>query len=569
LDQPSSKPGVDDLARQQLAAIVESSDDAIIGKNLDGIVTSWNRAAERVFGYTAAEAIGRSITLIIPPERLNEEADVLARLRAGKVIDRLETVRQRKDGTRLEVSITVSPIKNDTGVIVGASKIARDITERRRVEELREELLEQERAARAEAVVARDRLAFLAETGALLTSSLDYEETLDRAVHLALPRLGDYCTLVMQDENGIMRHVASGHVDRAQEPIVREMARRLVENPEPPTFSSEVARTGQTRIVPRVVDAEAFERATGLGPDLAQTSGALRLYSFVGVPLLVRGGVIGVMSFGTTADLSRHEYSDDEVPLIEEFARRVSLAVENARLFRQVDEHNRLKDEFLATLSHELRTPLNAIVGWSRLISTGQLKDGAFERAVESIQRNAQAQAKIVDDILEVARGVGGQVRLEIVPLDLVDVARSGADAIAPAVAAKQIAIHVSAPSPVPVAGDPVRLQQVLGNVLSNAVKFTPQGGEIRIEVRAIGRDAELRVVDTGIGIPAAFLPNVFDKFRQGDGSFTRIYGGLGLGLAIARHLVELHGGTIAAHSEGEGKGATLVIRLPLGEQST
>ena len=209
-------------------------------------------------------------------------------------------------------------------------------------------------------------------------------------------------------------------------------------------------------------------------------------------------------------------------------------------------------------------TPLNAIVGWSRMLSTGKLKDATFERAVVSIQRNAQAQAKIVDDILDVARGVAGNVRLEIGPLDLADAAQRAVDAVAPTAVVKQIAIEVSAPDPVPVSGDPLRVQQVLGNLLSNAVKFTPRGGTVRVDARAVAGDAELRVSDTGIGISAGFLPHVFDKFRQADASFTRTYGGLGLGLAIARHLIELHGGTIEAQSEGEGKGATFIVRLPL-----
>ena len=562
---------MDELARQQLAAILESSDAAIIRGNLDGIITTWNRAAELMFGYAAAEAIGAPIGLIIAPEapeapeRPQEEADVLVGLGAGAGVQHFDTVRLRKDGTRLEISVTVAPIKNADGFLVGASTIMRDITDRRRIDRLRDELLERERTARAEAVAARDRLAFLAEVGALLTSSLDYEETLERAVHLALPRLGDYCTVIVQDENGVMRHVASGHVDRAKEPFLRDVARSLVERPgDVPTFTADVAATGRTRIVRRIAESEEFAQAALIQPTLIATTDILQPYSYIGVPLYVRGRAVGVMSFGTTADLSRHEYTDADVPLVEEFARRVSLAVENARLFRHADELNRLKDEFLATLSHELRTPLNAIVGWSRLLGSGKLKDGTFDRAVESIQRNAQAQAKIVDDILEVARAIGGHLRLDIVPLDLVDVAQRGVDGIAPAAAVKQLAVELTARAPVPIAADPVRLQQVLGNMLSNAVKFTPRGGRVRVDVRAREQHAELSVTDTGIGISSAFLPHVFDKFRQADGSFTRTYGGLGLGLAIARHLIELHGGTIEAHSDGEGKGAAFFIRLPL-----
>jgi signal transduction histidine kinase len=294
----------------------------------------------------------------------------------------------------------------------------------------------------------------------------------------------------------------------------------------------------------------------------------IRPYAYVGLPLAVRGRAVGVIAFGRSEQESHSDYSAAEVALMEEFARRASLAVENARLFRKADELNRLKDEFLATVSHELRTPLSAILGWSRMLAAGQLDPAKTRRAIEAIERNSQAQAKLVDDILDVARGMAGNVRLEMAPIDLAAVAHRGVDAIMPAAAAKKIRIEVKSPgSPVMVVGDAARLQQVVWNLVSNAVKFTPSGGSVAVAVGPVDGKAELEVADTGAGIPRAFLPYVFDKFRQADGSFTRQYGGLGLGLAIARHLVELHGGSVEAKSEGEGKGATFVVRLPLAEE--
>jgi signal transduction histidine kinase len=249
---------------------------------------------------------------------------------------------------------------------------------------------------------------------------------------------------------------------------------------------------------------------------------------------------------------------------VQEFARRVSLAIENARLFRQADELNRLKDEFLATLSHELRTPLSAVIGWSRMLATGQYDPRKTAQAIGAIERNAMAQARIVDDVLDVARGMAGNLRLEPAPIDLVEVVQRSVAAISPAATDKQIQVNVRAPDPVPIVGDAARLQQVVWNLMLNAVKFTPPGGLVTIDVAVSDGHAELRVIDSGIGIAPSFLPYVFDKFRQADGSFSRQYGGLGLGLAIARHLVELHGGSIAAESEGEGHGATFVVHLPL-----
>jgi PAS domain S-box-containing protein len=557
--------------QSQLAAIVHSSDDAVVGKDLNGIVSSWNTAAEHLFGYSPDEVIGRSIRIIIPPERLPEEDRVLEEIRAGRRVEHFETIRRRKDGSMIDVSITVSPIKDASGAVVGASKIARDISERRRIERVRDELIERERFASDEAVAARDRLQFLADVGAVLSSSLDYAETLDRAVHLALPRLGDYCNVLVEDEQGRIRHVACGHVVREKEPALRELVLRLIEGPSAAgglTFADGIMKTGKTRVVTHDELVQATAQMTQVDPEIVALGMQLRPYAYVGVPLQVRGRVMGVMAFGTTEQESQREYTSANVLIVEEFAQRVSLAVENARLFRHAGELNRLKDEFLATLSHELRTPLAAVLGWARMLGSGQLAPEQAAKAVEAIERNAQAQAQIVDDILDVARGMSGNLALDMKPVDLVSVAHYGVDAVAPAAAVKKIQVDVHAAAPVPVIGDAGRLQQVAWNLLSNAVKFTPPGGHVQVTTTIDDGHAELRVTDTGIGIPPAFLPFVFDKFRQADGSFTRQHGGLGLGLAIARHLVELHGGSIEALSSGEGTGATFVVRLPLSSLS-
>jgi len=554
------------LSNQRLAAIVQSSNDAIVGKDLDGIIQSWNPGAERLFLYSAAEAIGQSIKIIIPPEREHEEALVLKRVRSGLRIEPFETVRRRKDGVEIDVALTVSPIRNAAGLVVGASKIARDISERRRSERMLEELVERERVARLEAVAARDRLAFLAAVGEKLTTTLDYSQTLDRAVHLAIPRLGDYCNVLIEDEHGRMRHVAWAHVDREQETVLRELALSLKESPPPGelAFSTAVMKTGKTMVMAPDQVASAASQIGSHNPAQGAIWTSLDPFAYVAVPLSVRGRTVGVMSLGTTGDRSRREFTDADVVMIEEFARRVSIAIENARLFRQADELNRLKDEFLATVSHELRTPLAAVLGWARMLAAGQLDPNRARQAVDAIERNAQAQAKIVDDILDVARGIAGNVKLEMLPLDLAAVAHSGIEAIAPTAAGKRVELDVRAARPVMVMGDQGRLRQVTWNLLSNAVKFTPAGGRVTLTVRADDGEAELEVTDTGMGIPQAFLPFVFDKFRQADASFTRQHGGLGLGLAIVRHLIELHGGSIGARSAGEGAGATFVVRLPL-----
>jgi len=428
--------------------------------------------------------------------------------------------------------------------------------------------VDRQRVTSREALEARDRLSFLSEVGVLLTSSLDYEETLDRAVHLALPRLGDYCNVMIQDQQGQLRQAAWGHVHREKEPILRELSRLVFESPQLPripTFADRVMASGQTIVVTREMLMHAVAALPQQpSPELMDLGRQLQPYAYTGVPLFVRGRAVGVMAFGTTEEDSRRNHTDSDVALIEEFSRRVSLAIENARLFRHADELNRFKDEFLATLSHEMRTPLGAVLGWTRMLGSGQLDAEKTRRAIEAIERNAQAQVRIVDDILDIARGREGKLQLEMTQLDLATPVSRAVEAVTPTAIAKQIGVEGETPEPVMLLGDENRLQQVVWNLMSNAVKFTPAGGTVTVAMAAVNGNAEVRVSDTGAGIPPAFLPYVFDKFRQADASFTRQHGGLGLGLAIARHLIELHGGSIEARSAGEGSGATFIVRLPL-----
>ena len=240
-------------------------------------------------------------------------------------------------------------------------------------------------------------------------------------------------------------------------------------------------------------------------------------------------------------------------------------AIENEQEARiRAEEANRLKDEFLSTVSHELRTPLNSILGWTWLLVGGNLDEAGTRRAIETIERNARAQSQIVDDLLDVSSIVTGKLRLKVRTADLPALIEAAVDTVRPAAEAKGIDIDVHLGRVGTLRGDPDRLQQVAWNLLANAVKFTPHGGRVEVLADEMDGQARLRVTDTGIGIPKAFLRYVFDRFRQADSSTTRLHGGLGLGLSIVRHLVELHGGTVAAESEGEGRGATFTVMLPL-----
>jgi PAS domain S-box-containing protein len=368
-----------EIAAARLAAIVNSSDDAIVSKTLDGVITSWNAGAERMFGFTESEAVGRHITLIIPKDRHAEEEQVLARLRRGERVEHFETVRMRKDGTAIDISLTVSPVLSATGVVIGASKIARDISDRKSMERERAALLAREQEARAAA-----------------------------------------------------------------------------------------------------------------------------------------------------------------------------------------EDANRLKDDFLAVLSHELRTPLNTAMGWLRLIEAGQLAPEESQKGIGAIRRSLDQQLRLINDLLDLTSLAAGKMRIVPEYLDLCELVRLSAEAWRAPAATAKIDVVTSLDGPVPIYGDPERLSQVFSNLMANAIKFTPQGGRVTVSVGRRGSEAYMVVTDTGRGIEADFLPHVFERFRQAETTTTRSVGGVGLGLAIVRSLVELHDGEVRAQSDGAGRGACFTITLPL-----
>jgi signal transduction histidine kinase/CHASE1-domain containing sensor protein len=303
-----------------------------------------------------------------------------------------------------------------------------------------------------------------------------------------------------------------------------------------------------------------------VGPD-----NGLRPESSMAVPMAVMGRIIGTIE---VQSYESNVYRPEHVTAMSMAANLTAVAIENVRLLKlertareAAEESNRLKDEFLATVSHELRTPLTAILGWSRLLEDGTLDDSVTHQAVETIGRNAKAQAQIVDDILDVSRIITGNLYLDLDPLKVIPVVENAINVVRPTADAKGIKIETYFDSaPAMISGDANRLQQVVWNLLSNAVKFTGSGGRVCVKVLEADAAVEISVSDTGQGIKKEFLPFVFDRFRQADSTTTRQHGGLGLGLAIARHLVEIHGGIIRAESAGQGRGATFTIRLPLAD---
>jgi PAS domain S-box-containing protein len=714
----------------QAAAIVENSDDAIISKDLNGVILSWNPGAERLYGYTAAETVGQPVTMLIPTNLPDEEPYILEQIRRGARVDHYETVRRHKDGTFIDVSLTVSPVRDAEGRIIGASKIARDITARKQAEK---ELMERARlsALGADVGLALTQSSALPEMLHACTEAMvhhldaafariwtlnEKEQVLElrasaglythldgphsrvpvgrykigliaeeRAPHMTNdvphdPRVSDHewaeregmvafagYPLVVADRLvGVMglfaRQPLSDATLQAMSSVANAIAlgierkRAEVELREQAEVIKTVYRVGQAvaaeldqhKLVQAVTDAATeitgahfgsffynvldeagasfmpytlsgvprssfahfpLPRATDLfgptfrgegtilipdvkkdprygknSPYYGMPEGHLPVVSYLAVPVVSRTGeVYGGLFFG---DPREGVFTERAARIVEGLVAQAAVGMDNARLYdaaqraraeaeqvaadkerlyREAQEASRLKDEFLATVSHELRTPLTAILGWAHLLRTGQLKDASGFTAIETIERNARAQSQLIDDLLDVSRIISGKLRIDVRPVDPNSFIESAIEAVRPAAEAKGVRVQrVIDTGVVTVSGDPVRLQQVIWNLLSNAIKFTPRGERVQVRLERVNSHIEIAVSDTGAGIAPEFLPYVFDRFRQADQRTTRQHGGLGLGLAIVRHLVELHGGTVRAESPGEGQGSTFTVLLPV-----
>ncbi len=409
-------------------------------------------------------------------------------------------------------------------------------------------------------------LEFLAEAGRLLSSTLDYRSTLSRLTGLLVPRMADWCAVHFSGSAG--DDVSLTHVDPSKVELLRDLYRRAPAQGEAPYSLDRVLRAGEPQLVSHV-DSSSTEK-WAQNPDDRARLRAIDTRSFIVAPLRVQGTLFGALTLAYS-DSGRH-YGERELALVSELAIRAAFALDNARLYElsqdersRVEAATRAKDEFVAMISHELRTPLNAILGWLRLMRGGSLPDSKRQHAFDVIERNAQAQGRLVADLLDISRVITGKIRLNPTRVDLGHVVDMAIEGMQPAADAKRIKVEVEVDrSDVAIRGDGDRLQQVVWNLLTNAVKFTPRNGSIHVRLRRVGSDFELSVEDTGAGIAPTFLPHVFDSFRQADGGAARAHGGLGIGLSIAKHLVELHGGSIDASSAGLGNGATFIVRLPI-----
>ena len=436
---------------------------------------------------------------------------------------------------------------------------------------------------------AEEAVRFLAEASTLLATSLDYETTLKSLVSLAVPYLADYCVIDVLETKGQIRRLCSSHTNPEKKDLVRELWQYS-----PDLSKSEgvakVMRTGKSSIV--FAPSESLLEAIVCDANHLRLLRELGVKAYATIPLLVNKRILGTLTFVITE--SCRPYDADELALAEEVARRAALAIDNARLYREAQEANRMKDEFLAIVSHELRTPINAVLGWATLLRNRKFDAAKTNQALETIERNAKLQTQLIEDILDVSRMIRGQLQLQVRPVHLSAVIDAAIQTVLPAAQTKSVEVEaILEPDLEPVAGDFNRLQQVMWNLVANAIKFTPAGGHVQVRLcrewgmgqgdKGTGGQqefgdasssplssqspipfAQIQVSDTGKGISAEFLPYVFDQFRQENSSTTRSHGGLGLGLAIVRHLVELHGGQIYANSAGDGQGATFTVQLPL-----
>jgi PAS domain S-box-containing protein len=548
----------EDEVRRWLATTLRSIGDAVIATDAEGRVTFMNAVAETLTGWVEADARGRPLPdvfhILSEQSRAVVENPVAKVLREGAVVGLANhTMLRSKRGIEVPIDDSGAPILNDAGRILGVVLVFRDATKEKR---------------------ARARSEFLAKAGEALVASIDYSSTLATVARFAVPTLADWCsvTLVETGTTG-SRQVAVAHVDEDKVRFARELGERYPADPNATRGVPQVIRSGESELLADIP--QAMLESSARDAEHLRMIRELQLKSAMVVPLRVRGRTLGALTF-VYAESGRR-YTEDDLRFAEDFARRAAMAIENAialketgearakeqRLRAEAELASRAKDDFLATVSHELRTPLNAILGWTVTLRRRKLSDDV-DRALTIIERNARQQTKLIEDVLDISRIISGKLALRLGATNISEAIAAAVETVTPAAEAKGIHLHMDVPDgSLSITADVDRFQQIVWNLLSNAVKFTPKGGRVDVRAYREGSEVCVGVSDSGEGIRHEVLPLVFEPFHQADATITRRHGGLGLGLAIVKQLVTAHGGTVDAHSDGEGKGATFIVRLP------
>ena len=541
----------DDLHYRDL---VENVNDILFTLDLEGNMISINKAAEWITGYSQAELLGMNMADFLTTESAHNARHMTELKLAGEEQTHYEVDVRTKDGRPLTLEIN-SRLALKDGFPVGVQGVARDISTRRRTEEA---LREADQRALFSYERLLERISDLAQALGTARELVTIFRALRDFTALSVPCDGLFISLY--DPIRDVRIACYGWGDN-EEIDTSELPPMPVTSRGP---NSRAVKTGQVIITDDYMRATQGHPWVIVGPD-----NGLRPQASIALPMAVMGRIIGTIE---VQSYQKAAFRDEHITAMRMAANLTAVAIENVRLLEResnaraaAEDSNRLKDEFLATVSHELRTPLTAILGWSRMLAGGSLDDAMATRAIETIVRNAKTQSQIIDDILDVSRIITGKLYLELHPIELGPVLEAAINVVRPTAEAKGIHIEVHLePRPTVIRGDSNRLQQVIWNLVSNAIKFTPSGGSVILTMREMDSRVEISVTDSGQGISGDFLPFVFDRFRQADSTSTRQHGGLGLGLSIARHLVEIHGGTIKAESAGEGKGSTFSFSVPL-----
>lgn len=519
-----------------LSAIVESSDDAIISKDLDGTIMSWNRGAEVMFGYTEAEAVGNSVKILLPRDRLHEAGEILKKIRKGEKIDHFETVRKDKSGNLITISLTVSPIKNSKGIIIGASKVARDITTQ---VQAKETLTKYTRS-----------LEVLNTVGKSISENLDLKGVLQRVTDVTTGLTGAafgafFYNSRDDEENGFRLFTISG--------IPKNVGEKLGT----PRYTEMLLPTFVKKKVVRLEDIRQHNAYNKDAPFAGLPSGNFDIRSYMAIPVISKTGhVIGGLLYGHP---EKGMFNEEHEQLVINIAAQAAVSLDNSRLFEQVKSLSEKKDEFIALASHELKTPLTTIKGYLQVLSKQEI-DKTQQLFVGKALYQVDKLNTLVEDILNMSRIEKGKLEFNLEVFDVKELLKEIADTFSYSLHTHKVVVQLG-DLPATVKGDRQRIEQAVLNLMTNAIKYSPAANAIYLNLQVSGSMAKIGVKDEGIGLTPAEKNQLFTRFYRAE--TTKGINGLGLGLYITKQIIDRHKGSIEVYSE-YGKGSEFIFTLPI-----